>query len=254
MIVVLASPCGCADFEAVAGKRRCILTQDQDELLRLAGEAQAVVLEAPDPLAILAILRDIKREHPFLPVVLVTDQNSANVQRLASVPVEAVFFQHQSAARLLAPPRESTGTTVGLRVLGDECIRNEAIPAPLRYLLARALTSLPPPCSVRDLARLMNSDPSTIRRHWRSGVSSHGIPRVKDLLGWLVLLRAVSVKRPGLSWRSVAKGVGAHESTLRRTAQRLTGDTLGSLHSVGVERLLERFTKALDESLCAKMR
>ena len=250
MIAVLASPSARADIQAVAGKRRCILARDQDELLRLAGSTHAVVLEDSDLPSVLGVLQDIRRRHPFLPVVLVTDQDSADLQALESASVEAILFQHQIAARLPAALRRSAGLAFALRALGDEYMRNEAIPVPLRRLLTCALTSVPSPRTVQHLAHLLNSDPSTIRRHWRRGVSSHGIQRVKHLLDWLVLLHALSAKRPGLSWRFVATRIGTHERTLRRLAARLTGETLGSL---GVERPLECFAESLEESFCAKL-
>lgn len=253
MIAVLASPSACADVQAVAGDRRCILARDQDELFRLTRDAHAVVLEALNPLSVLGVLRDIKREHPYLPVILVTDQEPANLQHLASIPLEAVLFRHQIAARLPAALERSAGTAFGLRALGEECMTNMAIPAPFRDLVACALTAVPPPRTVQHLARLLNSDPSTIRRHWRRGVNSHGIQRVKDLLDWLVLLRAVSVKRPGLSWRFIGRSMGTHERTLRRLAVRLTGDTLGSVGSAGAHRLLERFAESLRKSFYATL-
>ncbi len=122
---------------------------------------------------------------------------------------------------------------------------------PLRA--ACALTSVPPPRTVQHLARLLNSDPSTIRRHWRRGANSHGVQRVKDPLDWLVLLHALSAKRPGLNWRFVATSIGTHERTLRRLAVRLTGDTLGAVGTAGAERPMERFVKSLAESFCAKL-
>ena len=143
---------------------------------------------------------------------------------------------------------------LGLRALAEDCMRDETIPPSVRGLLASALSTAPPPRTVRHLARLIHADPSTIRRHWRRGVNSRGIQRVKDLLDWLVLLRAVSLKGSGLSWRLVSEGIGAHESTLRRRAERLAGDTLGSLGSLGADRLLECFTETLRESFCAQLR
>ena len=133
-------------------------------------------------------------------------------------------------------------------------MNNEAIPAPLRRLLTCALTSVPPPRTVQELARLLHSHPSTIRRHWRQGVNSHGIQRVKDLLDWIVLLNALSAKRPGLGWRFVARGIGTHESALKRLAVRLTGDTLGSVGSAGADRLLKRFAESLEASFCVRLR
>ena len=253
MIALLASSSACAEVQAAAGKGRCILARDQDELLRLSGSAHAVVLEAPDPLPVLRILRDLRRRHPFLPVILVTDQDSADLQALESVSVEAVLFQHQIATRLPAALRRSAGLPFALRALGEEYMKDEAIPVPLRRLLTCALTSVPPPRTVQHLAHLLNSDPSTIRRHWRRGVNSHGIQRVKDLLDWLVLLHAVSTKRPGLSWRRVAKSIGTHERTLGRLAVRLTGDTLGTVGIAGTERPLARFAESLAESFCATL-
>lgn len=220
MIAVLASASAWAEIQAAAGDRRCILARDEDELLRLAGDADAVVLEAGNLVPVLRVVRHINRDHPLLPVILITEQDSAGLRHLASVSVEAVLFHHQIAARLPAALKGSTEMAFRLRRLGEECMGNELVPAPLRRLLSCVLTSVPPPRTVQDLARLLHSDPSTIRRHWRRDVNPEGIQRVKDLLDWLVLLRAVSVKRPGLSWRLVAQGVGTHESTLRRRAER----------------------------------
>ena len=250
MIAVLASPSVWADVQVVACGRRCILARNHDELLRVSGEADAVVLEAQHLLPVVGTVREINRVHPLLPVILVTEQDSADLGRLTSVSVEAVLFQHQITARLPAALKRSAGTAFALRAQAEDCMTNEALPAPLRRLLACALPAVPPLRTVQRLALLVNSDPSTIRRHWRRGVNSHGIQRVKDLLDWIVLLHAVSAKRPGLSWRCVARGIGTHQTTLRRLAARLTGDTLGSLASVGAERLLDRFADILAESFC----
>ena len=251
MIAVLASAIAWAEIEAIAGDRRCILARDQDELFRLASDADAVILQADDSLSVLRVVRNLNRDHPSLPVILITEPDSADLRHLASVSVEAVLFQHQIAARLPAALESSVGMIFGLRALGEECMKNESLPGPLRHLLSCALTHVPPPRTVQRLARLLDSDPSTIRRHWRRGVNSHGIRRIKDLLDWLVLLHAVSVKRPGLSWRFVARRIGVHERTLRRLALRLTGDTLGSAASLGAKQLLECFAASLGESVCA---
>ena len=253
MVVVLASASTWADVQAVAGDRRCLLAQDHDELLRLAGDADAVVIEAETLPPILRVIRRVNRDHPLLPVILIIEPGSADLRHLASVSVEAVLFPHQIAARLPAALRRSAEMVSRLRALGEEYMRDESIPAPLRRLLGCALTSVPPPRTVQHLARLLHADPSTIRRYWCRGVNSGGIQRIKDLLDWLVLLRAVSAKHPGLSWRLVAKDMGTHERTLRRLAVRLTGDTLGFLGSVGASQLFARFREALEESFCAKL-
>ena len=253
MIAVLASPGVWADVQAVAGKRRCTWAREQGELLQLAGDAHAVVLEAPDLPPVLDIAGDINRHHPLLPVVLITEQDSDGLQSLATVSVEAVLFPHQIAARLPAALRSSARMAYGLRALEEQYRRNESIPAPLRHLLSCALTSVPPPRTVQQLAHLMKSDPSTIRRHWRRNVNSQGIQRVKDLLDWIALLHASSAKRSSPTWKSVAKRVGTPEATLRRIAVRLTGDTLRSLGSVGAERLLEGFAASLEQSFCARL-
>lgn len=253
MVAVLSSPSAYADIQVVARDHRCILVRSQHELLRLASDADALVLETNDIQSVLSVLRAMTREHPLLPVILVSEQGSPDLQCLASIPVEAVLFRHQILARLPAVLNSSVGVTAGVRTLAEACITNEAIPAPTRRLLTCALTVVPPPRTVQHLARLLNFHPSTIRRHWRRGVSSHGIQRVKDLMDWLVLLYAVSVKRPHSSWQFVAERIGTHERTLRRLAARLTGETLGSVGSAGPERLLRRFADSLAESFCAEL-
>ena len=253
MMAVLASASAWAEIQAVAGGRRCIRARDQDELFRLAGDVDAVVIEAENLLPVLGVVRHINRDHPLLPVILITEQNSVDLRHLASVSVEAILCQHQIAARLPAALKSSAEVAFRLRRLGEECMRNELIPAPLRRLLGCALISVPPPRTVQHLARLLHSDPSTIRRHWRRDVDSRGIQRVKDLLDWIFLLQALSAKRPDQSWRCVARSIGTHENTLRRLAVRLTGDTLSSVGAAGTERLLECFAESLAESICAKL-
>ena len=254
MIAVLASASAWAEIQAVAGGRRCIRARDQDELLRLGGDVDAVVIEAENLLPVLGVVRDINRDHPLLPVILITEQNSVDLRHLASVSVEAILGQHQIAARLPVALKSSAEMAFRLRRLGEEYMRNELIPASLRPLLGCALTSVPPPRRVQQLARLLHSDPSTIRRHWRRDVSSHGIQRVKDLLDWIMLLHALSAKRPNQTWQCLAKSMGIHKSTLSRLADRCAGDTLGSLNSYGAERLLERFAETLGASFCGKLR
>jgi len=61
MIAVLASASAWAEIQAVAGDRRCILARDQDELLRLAGDADAVVLEAKSFVPVLPVVRHINQ-------------------------------------------------------------------------------------------------------------------------------------------------------------------------------------------------
>ena len=245
MIAVLASANVWADVQAVAGDRRCILAHDHDELLRLAGDVDAVVIAARNLEPVLGVVRLINRDHPLLPVILIIEQDSADLQSLESVSVEAVLLQHQIMARLPVALKRSVGLAFALRALAEDCMRNEVIPPSVLHVVTCALSTAPPPRTVQHLARLVDSDPSTIRRHWRCGVNSHGIQRVKDLLDWLVLLRALSVKTPSLSWRSVAEGMGTHERTLRRMAVRLTGDTLCSLDAEEAQRLLESFAESL---------
>ena len=248
MIAVLASASAWADVQAVTGGRRCIRARDQDEFLRLAGDVDAIIIEAESLLPVLRVVRHINRDHPLLPVILIIKTDSADLRHLASVSVEAVLFQHQIAARLPAALKSSAGIAFGLRALGEECMKNESIPGPVRRLLKCALTSVPPPRTVQRLARLLNSDPSTIRRHWRRSVNSHGIRRVKHLSDWLVLLHAISLKRPGVSWRSVATQIGTHESTLRKLSMRLTGEALAATHSAGAQMALQRFAEAIRKS------
>ncbi|MDE0356291.1 MAG: hypothetical protein OXN92_00920 [Gammaproteobacteria bacterium] len=222
--------------------------------MRLADDVDAVVVETENLLPVLRVVRHINRDHPLLPVILITEQDSLDFRHLASVSVEAVLSHHQIAARLPSALKSSAAVVFRLQAFGEACMRNESIPASLRRLLGCALTSVPPPRRVQQLARLLHSDPSTIRRHWRRDVNSQGIQRVKDLLDWIFLLHALSAKCPDRSWRCVAKSIGIHESTLSRLAHRCAGDTLGSLNSDGAERLLERFAKALEDSFCAKSR
>lgn len=252
MIAVLASPRARRSIRTAVGEDRCTMARGHHELRRLAADAEAVVVEAREAASVAEVLKGIKQQHPFVPIIVISGEEPTNVQTLASVSVEAVLFEREIMT-CLASALQSAETTVGFRALGQQCLENEAVPVPLRRVLVCALTSAPPPRTVEGLAHIVYSDPSTLRRQWRRGVNSHGIERLRDLLDWLLLINAVSAKRPGLSWRLVARRMGTYESTLRRLAARLADDTLGSLHSLGAERLLERFAAALAESFCAEV-
>ena len=68
--------------------------------MRLAGEVDDIIIEAENLLPVLRVVRHINRDHPLLPVILITEQDSGDLRHLASVSVEAILCQHQIMARL----------------------------------------------------------------------------------------------------------------------------------------------------------
>ncbi len=110
---------------------------------------------------------------------------------------------------------------------------NAKAPVGLRRALAICCLSALPITSVTSLARAAQSHRSTLTKQWKQ---TFGAPpmlplRLEDFVAMVILLRALAAKVPSITWREVSSGLGVHERTLRRTAHRLFGTSLGSLAS-----------------------
>lgn len=251
MIALLARPSLRARVRASLGEQRCIVAHGHADLRQLAPKADALVVEAREASRAIDVVRRIRHEHPLLPIIVIGGRETPNLRVPPTVSDEAVLAELEVHLRRPNTLSHLAGAPSALRALSKDYLENEAIRPALRRLLALALTTSPPPRTVNRLAQLLGCAPSTIRRQWRQSVNPSGLQRPKDLLDWLVLLNAVSTKRPGLNWRVVAASIGTHERTLSRLAVRLTGDTLASLYSRGGPQLFDRFAQSLDDSFCA---
>lgn len=112
----------------------------------------------------------------------------------------------------------------------EEAVRlQKNIPPKLREALMLLLDSPIPIISVKELAIRTKSDRTTLYRQWRNTFARALEMSLKDLIDWILLLRAMSWRLTGASWSSVAYRAGIKRQTLSRIARRLVARELRDL-------------------------
>jgi hypothetical protein len=117
--------------------------------------------------------------------------------------------------------------------LGRALASAPGLPGRLREALVAACAQPRPFLSVSGLAVAARCDRRTLWREWRRAVGPEAPLRLEDVLHWVILARALELKRAGRSWASVAQEVRVHPHTLGRFARRFTGRTLRQLEGTG---------------------
>lgn len=136
----------------------------------------------------------------------------------ARIPPECVLWVEEVAGDLLRRIADLVSLDPLSRFAEGLCLHRDLPPVlgtALRILCERR----PPPTSVAALARAAAVPERTLRYHWRKAL---GAVHLKQLLDWIVLLRALEEgHRRG--WPSTAGWLGLDERTLDRIALRLSG-------------------------------
>jgi hypothetical protein len=183
-------------------------------------------------------LVELKRKRPTQPIVLVTRPDFANVIHVRYLPVEEVLP--------LGCPASLLASTVG-KVIGGTAyrqiewrIRNASMPEQLRRALLHLWNATPCVVSVDKLALRIGCGRSTLYETWTSTFGGHPPRSVKEVIGWIVLVRMVQLRDAGYSWKRVERTLGIGASTLDRTASRLLKQSRASL-SCNRVTVLSRF-------------
>ncbi|MBI4543630.1 MAG: hypothetical protein HY703_00355 [Gemmatimonadetes bacterium] len=120
------------------------------------------------------------------------------------------------------------GTLVG-RAAAQNCLgrlagglaRTREIPAGLRSALCVACKQDPPFRSIKALAVALHTGRGALWEQWHRTDALRACGRLEDFIDWLVLLRCIAQKEPGLSWARAAASGGVTAQMLRRFARRL---------------------------------
>ncbi|MXX70001.1 MAG: hypothetical protein F4Y74_13705 [Gemmatimonadales bacterium] len=187
------------------------------------------------------LLREIERTLPLVPVILVTDRDSAVARWLSNVRVSALIWFDELETQL---PDEivRVRSTSGLSHLAGVIHRSD-LPRLLRTGLAHSLRkaqSTPVRCA-GELARAIRCSPVTLSQQFADATAR--ATTLNRFLGGLVLLRAHQLHLSGLNWESVSRIVRFARPTLTRKSQRWPGCTLRELECMDPDQLFAAFNE-----------
>ena len=189
----------------------------------------------------LELLMEVERALPLIPVILVTDRDSAVARWLSDVRVSALVWFDNLETQL---PHEiaRVRSKSGLSQLADTISRSD-LPRLLRTGLSIAAIraqSTPVRCA-GDLARAVRCSPVTLSQQFAQATAR--ATTLNRFLGGLVLLRGHQLRRSGLSWESVSRIVRFARPTLTRKSQRWPGCTLRELECMDPDQLFAAFNE-----------
>ena len=194
-------------------------------------------------------LRQLRARHPYNSLILVTTKDFANARHLSGVTVDEVLWLGEEGPTLIGAAQHAVCGTYGVYRLGILFEAEKRLPLQLRQGLSQACHSKVPVLTVRALADRVGCSPSTLSRQWRRAARQRLQLRLKDVIDWLFLLRALAKKRSGWSWERVADDVGLYRTSLSRMAARTTGCSLGALAEKGILAALQQFQSAVYDPL-----
>jgi hypothetical protein len=229
---------------ALASTERMFATDDWQQFEREAATADCavIVLEWLHDDAAFKRLSTFKHRLPLHPLILVTRRDADNVRRVKDVFIEEVIWLEDMNKMLRAAIQSARGRGLLYRLM-SVFEKADRLPPHVRRALAYACKSEPPVTSVAELARATGCDRRTLWRHWHHQFAPPTPLRLEDLLHWLLLLRSMNRKAPGMSWSDVAAQLSVHEHTLGRLSKQLSGRTLTELTAGGQPHLLTLFTR-----------
>lgn len=199
----------------------------------------------------IALLREVERKLPWVPVILVTDREIAIARLLSRVQVADLVWFEDVESQLAARIESACGASA-LEQLAEKIRRSTAPPA-LRSAVAYSLreTRRTPVRNVQELAAAVGCAPVTLFQQFQA--RARGRTTLNRFLGALAILRAQQLRATGAKWKNVGARLGLPRETLRRKAKRWPGCNLLDLERIPPDQLLaafasEHFTPLLDGS------
>lgn len=182
-------------------------------------------------------LETFQRSHPEVPIIGLFKRSERLVQALCSLSFRAVLWLPVKP-QVLRSAVENALIPHPLRQMANMVEANSRMPRKLKMALVQAFLTNPPLLTVSDLADRADCHRTTLNRQWRR-ICPAPEETLKDLLDIVVLERAMSIKRPGRSWREPARKLGVSEQRLARIGHRLVGGGLRHLARLGSTQIQE---------------
>jgi len=193
----------------------------------------------PIPAEKVELVRQLQRNMPWVPVIVVTDDVPAAARWLTETGVsEIVRFEDIQAE--LQSWVEAVRRTAALHRLAEEIQQSTLTPA-LRAALTHSLRAATdrPVRSVKELAAVSRCAPVTLSQAFRRHAGGHAT--LRQFLGALVMLRAHQLRTSGHNWETVCRRLGFARRTLHGKSKQWPGRTLGQLARSPRQELLAQF-------------
>ncbi len=224
-----------------------------DVLLRRASGFVLAVGPTPDA-DVLARLRHVRREHPWLPVLLAVPDVAPHTDPAGRYLLERAGVDGLLRAAAPAQPITLRGhvsplttrqewRSLPMRRLAAMVERQEHVAEAPRRLICSALCVVDPIESVDALAELADRGRASLWKLWQG--SERPLPPAGAFVDWLHLLHAAVRKEEGRTWRSVAAELDARPSSVARLARRMLGRPLGTSDARVRRRLFSEFLRRM---------
>ena len=205
------------------------------------GQIECVVLGFRSPVlpGRLQLVRQIGREMPWVPVILVTDPTPDAARWLRERHVSDIVWFEEVKTEL--DRRVETRCRTGVLFAFAEEIESSRLPPTLRRGVAHSLRAATdhPLRNVKELAHVLGRSPVTLSQAFRTRVSSDAT--LSQFLNALVVVRAHQLRKSGLTWESVGRTLGFTRPTLHSKSKRWPAQTLKHLARVPRGRLMTKF-------------
>ncbi|WP_419856746.1 hypothetical protein [Candidatus Palauibacter irciniicola] len=202
---------------------------------------ECVVLgcRSPVPTGRLELMRKIKQEVPWAPIIVVTDPAPDIVRWLGETGVSDIVWFDEVRTDLRSRI-EAQCRTAALFEWAVE-IERSTLPPVLRSALPHSLRAATdrPVRSVKELADAVRRSPVTLSQAFRTSVA--GESTLSRFLGALVILRAHQLRTSGLSWERVGEPLGFTRQTIHQKSKRWPGRPLKQLARMPRQHLLAKF-------------
>lgn len=177
--------------------------------------------------------------YPQLALILITHNDAENARLIRSLPLADLLWIDEIEERLLPATMKGAQSRTALRTAGF-LAHASSIPVGVRTALAAALRGEYTLRSISDLASFCGRDRRTLWYHWQQLPAADNVP-LKDMIRWIILIRAATLKTPSRKWSAIADELGIDTRSLGRWATRLAGLRLQQLAGTGLPTLLHHF-------------
>jgi hypothetical protein len=185
-------------------------------------------------------LRLLKERAAHHPLILITRREPESLRLLKDIVLDDVIWPSELSQLLLGAVQRACGQNL-FRHIADEIQGMSALHPRVRAALVHACAAGIPFTSVEALAAAVRCDRRTLWRAWASSPAARPATRLEDLVGWILLIRAVSMKSSGRGWSAIASEFKVSQRRLLRLSERLAGLSLSRVALLGPDHLYARF-------------